>query len=31
LNCASAQVKEDVRVMEGMLNLIKKEVEEIEA
>jgi hypothetical protein len=31
LNCASAQVKEDVRVMEGMLKVIQKEVEEIEA
>ena len=31
LNCASAQVKEDFRVMEGMLKVIQKEVEEIEA
>ena len=31
LNCASAQVKEDCMVMEGMLKLIQKEVEEIEA
>jgi len=31
LNLASDQVKEDCIVMEGMLKLIQKEVEEIEA
>jgi hypothetical protein len=31
LNCASAQSKQDCMVMEGMLEIIQKEVEDIEA